>query len=358
MSMAREGSVPRAGGGDGPCQHVSRWLQRALILATCLAVLSALGVPRAAAEAPGSVSAGKTPLPAECQDLLVIGARGSGQPYNVADDGDTGMGREVFIAYGAMVDELPDGSQASGYGVTYTAFALDGNLESAENVVSGRYFSGLEDGVNWVQSVLQSRSKKCDATERIVLAGFSQGAAVMHRVLQRGLPGSMAGRVDGVLLLGDADRRAWDRVVQYGGAPASSMGLAAWVPNYSIRSKASRARVCGKKNQVPCDRVHSVCLKGDPVCDFVDMGNPVDFSAKAHLPVGLTSLLAKKSIHMQYPESDIVQEVASEIGAQVRESLESVDELFEACLDANADRFDFEDDLFDFCQGQVFGPVA
>jgi len=149
---------------------VSRWLQRALILAACLAVLSGLGVPRAVAEAPGLVSAGKTPLPAECQDLLVIGARGSGQPYNVPDDGDTGMGREVFIAYSAMVERLPDGSQATKYGVTYTAFALDGNLESAENVVSGRFCSGLEDGVNSVQSVLQSRSKKCEETERIVLA--------------------------------------------------------------------------------------------------------------------------------------------------------------------------------------------
>jgi predicted esterase len=44
------------------------------------------------------------------------------------------------------------------------------------------YFTGISNGVGFVRRTLRQRAEACPY-ERIVLAGYSQGAMVMHRAL-------------------------------------------------------------------------------------------------------------------------------------------------------------------------------
>ena len=79
-----------------------------------------------------------------------------------------------------------------------------------------RWLAGLNNGVNAAYKTLVSHKVSCPK-EKIVLAGYSQGAMLEHRVLYKlaiDYPAILK-RIVGVALIGDGDRVAYSR----GGQP-------------------------------------------------------------------------------------------------------------------------------------------
>jgi hypothetical protein len=145
---------------------------------------------------------------AECADLTIIFARGSGQ---VLDQ------REAPKFLGDLRDRL-DGLDVNTYelcteelgGATYRAVGVDpvkdfANLVESEaswaGFLGGQYRSSVSDGVTELTSYLSSRRSDCP-DEQYVLGGYSQGAQVVGDVLES-VPESTRDKVAFVALFGD-----------------------------------------------------------------------------------------------------------------------------------------------------------
>ena len=222
------------------------------VVATVVGVTAlACGVSQAAASAPAA--------PTSCADVLVLGARGSGQPQRgSASDGGTGLGPQVSSAVERLRNDLP-GRSVRVQSLKYPArqaelLALDPQA----------YFGGLERGVSNAKALLAKQVGACPR-QRYVLVGYSQGAMVMHRVLQDlRAEGSSATketrRIDAAVLLADGDRSSADHLVSSGSA-GKGRGISYLSP--------ADSRVRG--TQVPTrltSRVFSVCEQGDVICDY------------------------------------------------------------------------------------------
>jgi cutinase len=203
------------------------------LIASALATLTV----SAALLAPAPSAAAQT-----CPDVLVVFARGTGEP--------AGIGRVGQAFVDALRPQL-GARTLSTYGVNYPAsydFALasDGAVDASAYVV------------NFVQS--------CPST-RIVLGGFSQGAAVVDMLA--GVPplGNRLGAVGPALPAGVAPNIA--AVAAFGnpatkfGSPVSAAGLFA-------------------------GRAIDLCKDGDPICS--DGRNP--FAHSDYVEAGLTTQAA------------------------------------------------------------------
>lgn len=215
-------------------------------------VLSSVAAPAAEATVPRA--------PSSCADVLVLGARGSGQPQNgSASDGGTGLGPQV-----ASVADRLQGDLA---GRTVAVQALRYPARQAELLVldPSSYFGGLERGVTNAKKALSRQAAKCPR-QRFILTGYSQGAMVMHRVLQDlGRSSDASGRkalkrIDAAVLLADGDRSPGGRV--------TSMGTAGPGRGISYLSPADSRVRAGALPVRLTSRVLSVCEEGDVICDY------------------------------------------------------------------------------------------
>lgn len=219
-----------------------------LLLCAAVTIVAAGPVPEAAA------------VTAPCADVLVIGARGSGQSgAGTTADGGSGMGPQVYGAYQRLVEDLP-GSRVSGLSVKYPARGIE--TIALDPAV---YFDGLEAGVARVRATLREQAARCPR-QRYVLVGYSQGAMVMHRAVQdltrsrSARSRDIRGRVDGVILLADGDRLAGEGAVALGTA-SGGRGVSYSDPAVSgVRSTAWP--------QEWRSRVISVCNQADVICDY------------------------------------------------------------------------------------------
>jgi len=181
-----------------------------------------------------------------CPDVEVIFARGSGEPPGVG-----GVGQAFVDALRAQVG----GKSLAVYPVNYAA-----STEFAEPMVfAGTVVDGIRDAAGHVQST----AANCPNT-RMVLGGYSQGAAVAGFVtsaaVPSGVPAAMvpaplptevANHVAAVVLFGEPSD-AW--VTQYG-APPIVIG-----PAYA-------------------DKTLKLCADGDTICNGTPGGGP----SAAHL---------------------------------------------------------------------------
>jgi cutinase len=186
-----------------------------------------------------------TPVPSAaaepCPDVEVIFARGTGEPPGVG-----GVGQ-------AFVDALRStaaGKSVSVYPVNYAASSdFENRTAFAQTVI---------DGVRDAGSRVQSTAANCPNT-RIVLGGYSQGAAVAGFVtsadvpagvpaaaVPQPLPAEVAEHVAAVALFGKPSD-AWTS--RYG-APAITVG-----PAYAANTT-------------------QLCAQGDTICDGTPGGNP------------------------------------------------------------------------------------
>lgn len=204
---------------------------------------------------------GTAPALAPCADVLFIGARGSGEqgpgtPGWHATTGDRyGFGPRVQSAYARLAGDLAGHRTLQAVSVRYAA----NKVTTLAHDPAG-YFAHLDQGVGRTVDLLKRQAAGPCPDQQIVLAGYSQGAMVMHRVLHR-LDTATRARLAGAVLIADGDQVPGDAQTRYGSAPAGALGIGhLWAglshSSYAPFPAALRTRVL------------SVCNRHDPVCDI------------------------------------------------------------------------------------------
>ncbi|MGE2732244.1 cutinase family protein [Mycolicibacterium vaccae] len=208
------------------------------------------------AAAIAGLSAGVASAQPACPDVHVIGAAGSGERAgDVSADG--GMGRVVYKTYrdlARMVQQ--DGRTITGEAVAYPATPVpeDGGI-----LAWAGFMDSVDAGVTALGQQYQAFVTKCPTTQ-VVLAGYSQGAMVVHRNLHA-LDASP--NLAAALLVADGDRLPQDPTINIGSVssvPGAGKGVA---QDWPILARAPQP--------LPVTvgmRTISVCDLGDAVCDY------------------------------------------------------------------------------------------
>jgi hypothetical protein len=212
-----------------------------------------------------------------CPDVHWIGAAGSGERVDPTADG--GMGRVVYQSLRDLAQQLQwDGRTITAEAVDYPAVAVpaDGDLLGWAG-----FMNSVDAGTAALGAQYASFAQRCPAT-KVVLAGYSQGAMVVHRNLQ-----ALADNpnVAAALLIADGDRLPGDNVFSMGSvtaAPDKGKGVAQDWPILA-HAPAKLALAIGS-------RTISVCDLGDAVCDYdSDAGKVTPAAVAIHTGYGLNT---------------------------------------------------------------------
>ena len=219
---------------------------------TALAFAAAIGGAAWVGLAAGAAHADPT-----CPDVHWIGAAGSGER-----DGDPtandGMGRVVFQSFRAMQQLVQqDGRTITAEAVEYPATPVpeDGGLLDWAG-----FIGSVDAGTAALGGQYASFAQRCPST-KVVLAGYSQGAMVVHRNLNA-LADSP--NLAAALLIADGDRIPDDTTVNIGSVtsvPGAGKGVA---QDWPILAHAPTAKLPPSLGS----RTISVCDLGDAVCDY------------------------------------------------------------------------------------------
>lgn len=193
-----------------------------------------------------------------CADFHWLGAAGSGQRDGAGLYANGGMGDVVFQSYQQLrADLLADGKTITAEAVQYPAapVPLDGGLGGWLD-----FMDSVGDGTDAAAAQFEAFTQRCPGT-KVILAGYSQGAMVIHRNLY-----DLADdpHVAAALLIADGDRLPVDTTL--------NMGSAAVVPGIG-KGVAQEHSFLASTNTSPLPprigaRTISVCDVGDPVCDY------------------------------------------------------------------------------------------
>lgn len=156
-----------------------------------------------------------------------------------------------------MAATVASGRTFNDIALNYPAKAVE-----AQYFSDGSFFEGIRQGVDEARRVLYTRNTSCP-DELIVLAGFSQGAMVMHRIvqeLQKYDAHKVLSRMAGVLLIADGDRVPRDQVQYYGSQSEQALGIGQRYPHLSSGSDDTKFSV--KTGRI----VHSICHGEDIIC--------------------------------------------------------------------------------------------
>lgn len=212
------------------------------------AALMAAPVPFAAAQPP----------PPGCPDVQVVFARGTGEPA-----GFGGIGQSFVDAVRAQA--APRSVDA--YAVNYAASSDFGNrIQFAQTVV---------DGIRDAGTKVQTTAATCPDT-RIVLGGFSQGAAVAGFVTASEIPEEVPAEYRSFIPEPLADEVAEHvAAVVLFGQPSATF----------LRDTGAPQIVIGPSYQ---DKTLSLCAEGDTICNGAPVGGP-SFAHAAYGVNGMTN---------------------------------------------------------------------
>lgn len=191
-----------------------------------------------------------------CPDVHVIGAAGSGERAGDLS-ADAGMGRVVYKSYRDLAQLVQrDGRTITAEAVQYPATAVpeDGGILDWAN-----FMGSVDTGAAALGQQYQTFVAQCPTTQ-VVLAGYSQGAMVVHRNLQA-LAASP--NLTAALLVADGDRLPMDPTINLGSVtavPGAGKGVAQDWPILA-HAPAPLPITVGAKTI-------SVCDLGDAVCDY------------------------------------------------------------------------------------------
>lgn len=247
-----------------------------------------------------------------CAAVYFIGARGSGETGPGSKSGwDTGKDPSGF---GPEVDDVYTQVQNAFGSGNVQADPLDYAADSVPsftqlvNDAAAAYFTDLSAGVTQAMTDLTKQATSCPGQE-IIVAGYSQGAMVMHRVLHQ-LDGSAAGRqilsrVAAAALIADGDQVAYDNEVMDGSA---------WPWAYGVGQvdRAVSGSSAAPFNGSLRSRVIRVCNRGDLVCDFGTAVDEVALKAALH-DLNYMDYLKGITIHTSYPGSKPLQQAAGQV---------------------------------------------
>jgi virginiamycin B lyase len=203
---------------------------------------------------------------AKCTGALFLGARGTNEPgpgtpgwkQNSDKHDPLGLGAPIVSLRAAWLDDLAGRMTVQTKSVIYNSTDVRTLLSAPKT-----YFSDLKAGVTWTVKYLKGQASACPQ-QAIILAGYSQGAMVMHKVLHQLAPGILA-RVRAAVLIADGYRLQTDtEVAGFGSAPIGTSGIAEERANgFCHISQCSFAPFDASTGA----RVVSVCNANDIVCD-------------------------------------------------------------------------------------------
>jgi hypothetical protein len=203
------------------------------------------------------VSAGVAQADPGCPDVHWFGAAGSGQR-----DGDLtanmGMGDDIYQSYLDLQQVVQrDGRTMTAEAVEYPAVAVPDDDGGVGEWMG--FMSSVDTGATALGSQYAAFAAKCP-TSKVILAGYSQGAMVVHRNLHAlGANPNVAG----ALLIADGDRLPADPTINIGSVtsvPGAGKGVAQDWPILA-HAPAPLPPFIGA-------RTISVCELGDAVCDY------------------------------------------------------------------------------------------
>ena len=164
-----------------------------MLLGACLAaVLVAMVVAGVTTSSTDRAEAAARLTTMRCADLVVLGARASGQRLTSSN---VQAGPEVYATVVAAARSLDPGVSVRLEGVPYPAVPTSRGTQA--------YLASVREGASMLRAATVELLGSCPDAE-VVLAGFSQGAHVVHRTLTHDpLPLRLARRVVAVALIAD-----------------------------------------------------------------------------------------------------------------------------------------------------------
>jgi hypothetical protein len=210
----------------------------------------------AAAMGAAAVLTAGTAAAQQCPDVHWIGAAGSGERGAEATLND-GMGR---VVYSSLVD-FQRSLQSDGRTLTAEAVDYPAVPVPVDDSIMGwaGFMHSVDTGAEALGQQYQSFVAACP-NSKVVLAGYSQGAMVVHRNLAA-LADSP--NLAAVLLVADGDRRPEDPTVDLGSVstvPGAGKGVA---QDWPILAHAP-----APLPPMVASRTVDVCNLGDAVCDY------------------------------------------------------------------------------------------
>ena len=182
------------------------------------------------------------------------------------------MGPVVFQSY----QDLSSALAASGKSITAEAVQYRAAPVPLEGGLGGwmDFMDSVEEGAAATAEQLEAFTDRCPTT-KVVLAGYSQGAMVIHRNLA-----DLADNpnIAAALLIADGDRLPGDTTINLGSAavvPGPGKGVA---QEHSFLASAPTSPLPPELGA----RTISVCDVGDPVCDYgadTDTDDPAQSAA-------------------------------------------------------------------------------
>ncbi|MCG5434060.1 cutinase family protein [Mycobacterium sp. MYCO198283] len=207
----------------------------------------------------GGLATGTAAAAPGCADYHFIGAAGSGQRDGAGLTANGGMGDVVYATYRQLsADVAARGETMTAEAVQYPAAPVPLDEGGLGEWLS--FKNSVIAGTDAVAQQYRAYTAQCP-TSKVVLAGYSQGAMVVHRNLY-----ALAGdpQLAAALLVADGDRLPGDTTIDLGstaGKPTAGKGV------------AQEHYILASTNTAPLPpavgaRTVSVCDVGDPVCDY------------------------------------------------------------------------------------------
>ncbi|WP_396930719.1 cutinase family protein [Mycolicibacterium sp.] len=227
----------------------------------------------AAGIALAGLTAGTASAAPACADYHWIGAAGSGQRDAAGLTANGGMGSVVYQSYQQLKAQLAaDGRTIDAEAVQYPAAAVP-----LEGGISGwlGFLGSVGDGTDATATQYKAFVERCPDS-KVVLAGYSQGAMVVHRNLYKLADDP---HLAAALLIADGDRLPVDTTIKLG-STAVAVGHGEGVAqDHSFLASTNTSQLPPAIGT----RTISVCDVGDPVCDYnPDTGKITDSAIAIH----------------------------------------------------------------------------
>ena len=252
--------------------------------------MAALVAGTALAAAVTSAGSGTANAAPGCGDFHWLGAAGSGQRDGAGLTANGGMGPVVYQSFQQLQSELA----ASGRTITAEAVQYPAAPVPLGGGLGGwmGFMDSVEAGTDATAEQFKAFTERCPTT-KVVLAGYSQGAMVIHRNLH-----DLADdpHVAAALLIADGDRLPTDTTINLGstayqlaGTPRAGKGVA---QEHSFLASAPTSELPPEMGA----RTVSVCDVGDPVCD-ADPDADTDTLSPAALAIHTSYAPASSGAH-------------------------------------------------------------
>jgi hypothetical protein len=190
---------------------------------------------------PPNVPAQPQNPPVECATALFVGVRGSGETpqgsekYSSTESAN--MGSRVpgaFFAFREELEKLQPGASIKGFGLRYKALPVPGPMGAIFGNAYNEYEESFWEGALNIAIGVREEAEACPK-EKIVLAGYSQGALAIHLAIGSLMSGSEVSHVAGVILIADPENRGDDtNIEKWGSANTNADGIYTKVFGHSL----------------------------------------------------------------------------------------------------------------------------